>query len=106
MTTVQLPSDALDASQSASRIEAADSPLRQSIQRFFRNRLAAIGLVFVVAITGGGLLAPVLATTSYDYAILKDALKFPPCADPKSSLAFPDCMFAKYPSSPPPARLA
>ena len=53
MTSVQLPSDALDATQAASRIEAADSPLRQSIQRFFRNRLAAIGLVFVVAIKIG-----------------------------------------------------
>lgn len=53
MTSVQLPSDAVYASQAASRIEAANSPLRQSIQRFFRNRLAAIGLVFVVVITGG-----------------------------------------------------
>ncbi|MSQ43187.1 MAG: ABC transporter permease [Chloroflexi bacterium] len=97
MTTVDFHPDTLAADENAARLEAANSPLRQSIQRFFRNRLAALGLVFVVVITAGALLAPLIATTAYDYTVLKDALKFPPCADPKGSLPFPDCMFAKYP---------
>lgn len=81
----------------ARAVAVANSPLRQSIARFFRNRLAAIGLVFVVVITTSAFLAPLIATTAYDYSVLRNALKFPPCADPKLKLGFPDCLALPFP---------
>jgi oligopeptide transport system permease protein len=87
----------VDAPATIARTDAANSPTRQAIQRFLRNRLAAIGLVFVVLITGGAILSPVIATTAYDYSVLRDALKFPPCVDPKGTAGFPACLMMKYP---------
>ena len=94
MTTVSLA--AVDAPSSA-QTTSANSPTRQAIQRFLRNRLAALGLIFVVLITGGAVLSPLIATTAYDYSVLKDALKFPPCVDPKGTVGFPECLMMKYP---------
>jgi oligopeptide transport system permease protein len=94
MTSVTIFSGGVSASAQSM---SANSPTRLAIQRFLQNRLAALGLVFVILITGGAILSPLIATTAYDYSVLRDALKFPPCVDPKGKIGFPECLLMKYP---------
>lgn len=50
---------------------------RDALRRFFRNRLATVGLAIVGLFILVALFAPLLAPTRYDYAVLSEALQFP-----------------------------
>ncbi len=55
----------------------ARSNLERSVRRFFRHKLAVIGLSVSLILVLSGLLAPVLAPYRYDFSNLMDANKFP-----------------------------
>jgi oligopeptide transport system permease protein len=56
---------------------ASRSATQQAARRFFRHRLAMVGLVIVIVLTIFGFGAPLLAPTSYRYADLMSANQFP-----------------------------
>jgi oligopeptide transport system permease protein len=50
---------------------------RRALRRFFRQKLAVLGLIVSLALIAVGLFAPLIAPTSYEAANLMDANQFP-----------------------------
>jgi ABC-type dipeptide/oligopeptide/nickel transport system permease subunit len=63
--------------ETGERYVKARSNLELSLRRFFRHKLAVIGLTVSLILVLSGLLAPVLAPYRYDFSNLMDANKFP-----------------------------